>query len=69
MSNGCKTCDVGVYYGLQISGYYEAYCRSALLGLDDNLHYKTRYVRLKGKEKYPEWCPLKDKIIKGGKNE
>lgn len=54
---GCKNCRVGVYYGLQVSGYYTAYCRSARLGLDDKLNYKTRSVRLKGNEKYPKWCP------------
>ena len=65
---GCETCNVGIYYGLQVSGYYTAYCRSAHLGLDDKLSYKTRSVRLKGSEKYPNWCPEKDEI-KGGKND
>lgn len=59
---GCKNCKVGVYYGLQASGYYEGYCSSALLGLDDKLSYKTRYVRLKKSEKYPDWCPIYGKI-------
>jgi len=61
---GCQTCEVGVFYGLQVSGFYEAYCRSALLGLDDNLHYKTRYVHLKKGENYPDWCPIYGKIKK-----
>ena len=58
---GCKTCRVGSYYGLQVSGYYTATCRNARLGLDDNFYYQTRSVRLKGSEIYPEWCPEKNK--------
>ena len=65
---GCKTCTVGVYYGLQVNGYYTAYCRSARLGLDDKLSSITRSVRLKGSEKYPEWCPKKDLIKKEEKD-
>ena len=61
---GCETCNVGIYYGLQPSGYFTAYCRSARLGLDNKLNYKTRSVRLKLGEKYPDWCPEKDLIIK-----
>ena len=57
---GCKNCRAGSYYGLQVSGYYTATCRSAHLGLDDNLNYQTRSVRLKGSEIYPEWCPKKN---------
>ena len=59
---GCTTCNVGIYYGLQASGYYTAYCRSARLGLDDKLSPITRSVLLKGSLKYPEWCPEKDEI-------
>jgi len=61
---GCKTCKVGIYYGLQVSGYFEAYCRSAHLGLDDKLCYITRYVRLKIGEEYPDWCPIYGKVKK-----
>jgi hypothetical protein len=61
---GCKTCRVGTYYGLQASGYFEAYCRSACLGLDDKLNYKTRSIRLKLGEEYPDWCPIYGKIKK-----
>ena len=64
---GCETCNVGIFYGLQVSGFNEVCCRSARLGLDDNLNYSTRSGRFKLREKYPEWCPLKDKIKKGGK--
>lgn len=60
----CATCRAGVFYGLQISGFNEVYCRSARLGLNDKLNYSTRYGRFKLREKYPEWCPLKDRIIK-----
>ena len=56
---GCKTCNAGSYYGLQVSGYYTACCHSARLGLDDNLNYQWRSVRLKGSETYPYWCPEK----------
>ena len=63
---GCETCNAGVYYGLQPSGYFTVYCRSARLGLDDNLNYATRSGRFKLGEKYPEWCPEKDEINKGG---
>jgi len=63
---GCETCNVGVFHGLQVSGFMTVYCRSARLGLDDNLNYSTRSGHFKIREKYPEWCPEKDKIIKGG---
>ena len=50
---GCLSCSVSSIYG------NEKYisCRSAKLG-------EIRYVHLKEGQKYPEWCPLKDKIIK-----
>jgi len=59
---GCKTCNAGSYYGLQVSGYCTATCRSARLGLDDKLSYMFRSVRLKLRQKYPEWCPEKDLV-------
>ena len=58
---GCKTCRAGRYYGLQVSGYYTATCLSAHLGIGDNFAYNTRSVRLKGSERYPSWCPIKNK--------
>ena len=59
---GCKTCNMGIFYGLQVSGFNEVYCRSAKLGLDDNFNYLTRSGRFKIGEKYPEWCPEKREV-------
>ena len=64
---GCATCNVGIFYGLQVSGFMETYCRSARLGLDDKLSYNTRSGRFKLREKYPNWCPEKVQI--GGRIE
>ncbi len=58
----CATCNAGVFYGLQVSGFMTVYCRSARLGLDDKLSYMTRSGRFKLREKHPEWCPLKSNI-------
>ena len=60
---GCATCDVGTFEGL-VDELYEYTCRSAYLGVDDNFNYSPGYAHLKKGEKYPKWCPLKDKIIK-----
>ena len=60
---GCATCDVGTFDGF-IDGLYEYTCRSAHLGIDDNFNYSPSYAHLKEGEKYPEWCPEKDEIIK-----
>ena len=59
---GCATCNVGVFYGLQASGFMTVYCRSARLGLDDNFNYSTRDGRFKIREKHPEWCPEKNML-------
>ena len=55
---GCLTCDVGNFYG-SLNGMNEVACHSAYLE-------STKYAHLTKIVMYPEWCPLKDKIIKGG---
>ena len=53
---GCLSCSVGSIYNKN-----EIACHSAKL---EGVH----YAHLKEGQKYPEWCPLKDKIIIGGED-
>ena len=53
---GCETCTVSRIDEKDIIGEINITCLSAHL-------WSHQYATLKLGQKYPEWCPLKDKIM------